>query len=634
MSNELTMLPAPMLPATADQSVIADELVTDEGTFGRWPLADIRISKTNRKRFNQVKLDQLAASIKTKGVAQPILIRPVAPTADEPQLYEIVAGERRFRASIIAGMRTIPAMCRVLSDVEALELQILENLQRDNPHPLEEAEGYERLMMKHGYNADQLAEKLNKSRSYIYGRLKLCALNLEVRETFLDNEDALQASTALLIARIPLPKLQTKALNEILRPNGRVDDEPMSYRKAKEWLQKNYMLDLRKAIFLVDDSKLLKAAGSCNKCQKRAGNQPEVFEGVDPNLCTDPDCFKEKTAAHHDRLFANAMKQQLPVHEGAEAVATWGAIYRAGSDLVGDDTPLYTFERIAPHTGMSGTVSSRLKKAELPPIVAYVRSQDGVMEALYSRAAVQAAMEQAGLCKPQEAEQTSANAVDPDDADDIDAHGADEEAQVAGQDNRPTNAQLAQEATDKRISDYRSIRQHAWRKHGMSLQMIREVAKLLVRDPNNGLTLPDDLCPDLYKFSDRSDEGLCSYIDQAEYTEIEFIMMDLIIGNYLQVAAFELPDSHDDPGQVAIRAMMAEIKPDDTPSQDGSEAADQEPARITLKLKPKAQTPTSSAQSEGPIIKIKKHRAAVVPAAAWPFPTGGGEHKEPEETQS
>lgn len=315
-STALTLLPAPEMPATADAPIVVDELVTNAGEFGYFDLVDIRISKTNRKRFDLVKLNELAASIKTKGVAQPILLRPVEPTADEPQKYEIVAGERRFRAAIIAGLLKIPGMLRILTDAEALELQILENLQRDDPHPLEEAEGYERLMLERNYDVDQLAEKLSKSRSYVYGRLKLCALTTKVREQFL--EDKFSAATALLIARIPNPALQVKAAKEVSTLDWQ--GNPMSYRQQKSLLRDRFMLDLKNAVFPIKDAALLADVGSCVECPKRSGNQQEAFEGEKhENLCTDPDCFAEKTAAHSKKAKQKAEARGQSVISGDEA---------------------------------------------------------------------------------------------------------------------------------------------------------------------------------------------------------------------------------------------------------------------------------------------------------------------------
>jgi ParB/RepB/Spo0J family partition protein len=315
-TDALTILPPPQIPAPTDQPIVVDELVIDAGQFGYFNLVDIRISKTNRKRFSQVKLEELAASIKAKGVAQPILIRPVVPTENEPQQYEIVAGERRFRASIMAGLPTIPAMLRTLSDVEALELQILENLQRDDPHELEEAEGYERLMFERNYTVDQLADKLKKSRSYIYGRLKLCALTSSVREQFLDG--VFTAATALLIARIPNPALQVKAAKEVSATDWQ--GNPMSYRAQRDLLRQRFMLDLKNAVFPIRDAALLTEVGSCIECPKRSGNQPDAFEGEKhENLCTDPDCFAEKTAAHSKKAKQKAEARGQTVISGDEA---------------------------------------------------------------------------------------------------------------------------------------------------------------------------------------------------------------------------------------------------------------------------------------------------------------------------
>lgn len=633
MSHSLTTLDAPSVPTLADQPIVVDELVFADGSrFGHYNLAHIRISRTNRKRFNLQKLNELAASIRVKGLAQPILIRPVKPTKGEPQTYEIVAGERRFRACIIAGLTSIAAFVRVLSDVEALELQILENLQRDNPHPLEEAEGYERLMMAHGYTADQLAETLDKSRSYIYGRLKLCALNLEVRDIFLDNEDVFPASTALLIARIPLPALQTKAAREILHPTGKQDDEPMSFRKAKDWLQKNYMLDLGKAVFQLKDAKLLRAAGSCNACPKRAGNQPEVFEGIDANVCTDPDCYKEKTARHYDQMVEIALKNKLPVHEGEAASKLYGEIYRAGSALVAADTPLYTFERVAPKTRMEGDVARYIKKEARPTAVALVKGGNGIAEELYDRGAIQALLEAVGACEPAEVRAArQANEV-ADLKRGIESKQPATKSQQKAAAERDYRAQEddAKAATNARVDLYKALRQS---QTGFTLTMVREVAKYLVRDEHNGYCLPDDLIGDLYAFDGSSDKALCEYIDQAEFGQVELIIMDLVFGEQLHIHPSDM-NSGPTLGQQVIDTMARAEKIDIADSL--SEQADQQsaeaeqpvqpesapPGRGTLKLKSKPAT--AAEPSQGPVIRVKQNRAASIqpPAVAWPYPSG------------
>lgn len=146
-------------------------------------LEAIVASKTNpRKHFDAAALKELAESIAKHGVLQAILVRPNG--ADGK--FELVAGERRWRAAKLAQLDRIPVTVRELSDTEALELQVVENLQRTDLHPLEEAEGYESLMKcQHAdgrtYTADEIAAKVGKSRSYVYSRLKYTALCKEAR---------------------------------------------------------------------------------------------------------------------------------------------------------------------------------------------------------------------------------------------------------------------------------------------------------------------------------------------------------------------------------------------------------------------------------------------------------------------
>ena len=127
--------------------------------------------------------------------------------------FEIVAGERRWRASREAGLDTIPAIVRTLDDSQVLEIQLVENLHREGLHELEEAEGYEILMQQHHYDIEQLVAKVGRSRAYVYARLKLLALDKKSRDAFYAGK--LTAATALLLARIPVPALQQEALKAI-----------------------------------------------------------------------------------------------------------------------------------------------------------------------------------------------------------------------------------------------------------------------------------------------------------------------------------------------------------------------------------------------------------------------------------
>lgn len=242
-----------------------------------------------RKSFNKERLDELTASVKAKGVLQPLVVRS---NADG---FEIVCGARRYRAAKAAALTEIPAIVRELTDGEVLEVAVIENLQRDDVHPLEEAEGYERLLKLPGYTADSIAEKVGKSRAYVYAQLKLCALSPAARQAFYDGK--LSKSTALLVARIPVAKLQEKAAKEISEPDHRGDGLP--YRQAMEHIHRNYMLRLKEAPFMTTDPKLLPKVGACGECPKRTGNQLELFEDVgSADVCTDPACFSSKREAH------------------------------------------------------------------------------------------------------------------------------------------------------------------------------------------------------------------------------------------------------------------------------------------------------------------------------------------------
>jgi ParB/RepB/Spo0J family partition protein len=293
-------------------------------------------SKTNpRKRFNEDKLNELAASIKTQGVLQPLLVRRMPFDAQHPDAekffnhYEIVAGERRYRAAKLTDLIEVPCFVRELTDLQVLHAQVIENLQRDDLHPLEEAEGYEKLMKEHGATADSLAAEIGKSKAYIYARLKLCDLCTEARTAFFSNE--LDASTALLIARIPVQKLQIQAVKKITEKSeydgmrSRKGDKIYSYRAAREILQNEYMTDLSTATFPVDDATLLVKAGACSSCLKRTGNQPELFDDVNSkDVCTDTVCFAMKRTAHILRIQKEAEEKGHAVLIGKEAKKIFG----------------------------------------------------------------------------------------------------------------------------------------------------------------------------------------------------------------------------------------------------------------------------------------------------------------------
>ncbi|MCB9948568.1 MAG: ParB/RepB/Spo0J family partition protein [Rhodospirillaceae bacterium] len=132
-----------------------------------------------RRRFDEAEMDSLAASIREQGVLQPLLVRPLA---DDPGRYQIVAGERRWRAAQRAQCHEVPVVVRALSDGEALQIALIENVQRQDLSPIEEAEGYQRLIADFGHTQDALAQAVGKSRSHIANTVRLLSLPASVRE--------------------------------------------------------------------------------------------------------------------------------------------------------------------------------------------------------------------------------------------------------------------------------------------------------------------------------------------------------------------------------------------------------------------------------------------------------------------
>jgi len=153
-----------------------------------------------RRRFEEADLDALAESIRTRGVMQPLLVRTVADAADR---FEIVAGERRWRAAQRAGLHELPVIVCPLSDSEALEVALIENVQRQDLSPLEEAEGYRRLIDEFGHTQEALATALGRSRSHVANLLRLLGLPEPVRALLEGGQLSAGHARALLGARDP-----------------------------------------------------------------------------------------------------------------------------------------------------------------------------------------------------------------------------------------------------------------------------------------------------------------------------------------------------------------------------------------------------------------------------------------------
>ena len=167
----------------------------------RLPVSSIIANRANpRREFDTAQLEELTNSIREKGVMQPLLVRP----SEDPAIFEIIAGERRWRAAQRAGLHEVPVIVREVDDKEALELAIIENVQRVDLNPLEEAQGYEQLIEQFDYTQQDLAQVIGKSRSHVANTMRLLKLPLDVRDMVSRGELTAGHARTLITAEDPM----------------------------------------------------------------------------------------------------------------------------------------------------------------------------------------------------------------------------------------------------------------------------------------------------------------------------------------------------------------------------------------------------------------------------------------------
>jgi ParB family chromosome partitioning protein len=266
-------------------------------------------SKTNPRRvFEDAALKELASTIRTQGVLSPLLVRPVTENG-----FEIVFGARRYRAAQLAEQDTVPVRIKQMTDAEVIEAQLIENLQRRDVHPLEEAQGFRALLDldEPKYSIEQIAARTGKSPSYIAARLKLTELVPAVVEAFY--KDEIGVGHALLLAKLQQTQ-QEQALPHCFREDWSGVSKNRSIllpvRNLQFWIEQNVMLILKDAPFNKRDAQLIPAAGSCADCPKRTGHNKLLFSDLGKqDACSDPGCYQSKVSAHVAQ--AIAAKPQL-----------------------------------------------------------------------------------------------------------------------------------------------------------------------------------------------------------------------------------------------------------------------------------------------------------------------------------
>lgn len=172
-----------------------------------------------RKAFNEDALAELADSIKQYGVIQPILVQK------RNKYYEIIAGERRWRAAKLAGLKEVPVVIKDYSEQEIVEIALIENIQREDLNPIEEAQAYKRLLNEYNLNQDEVAERVSKSRSAVANSMRLLKLSEEVQNMLID--DLISSGHARTLLAIEDEKLQVEIAEKIM-------DEKLSVRETEK----------------------------------------------------------------------------------------------------------------------------------------------------------------------------------------------------------------------------------------------------------------------------------------------------------------------------------------------------------------------------------------------------------------
>lgn len=248
-------------------------------------LTDIVVKTNTRKFFNEKKLNELIDSVREKGVIQPILLRPLPENK-----YELVCGGRRYRAGSAvmkenALRDSIPAVIRNLTDDEVLELQIIENLHREDIHFMEEAIGFKELMDFKKFSQEEIAKRIGKSVSYVAQRLQLNKLNDDFQKSAYDGR--MNFTVALKVSTFTEADQKMLWKEEFKDEKGKIE--------ITNAMMKKYIGDLNDAPFDTKNTELIKAVGACTSCQHNSAANTSLFpESANDAKCMNRECFMKK----------------------------------------------------------------------------------------------------------------------------------------------------------------------------------------------------------------------------------------------------------------------------------------------------------------------------------------------------
>ena len=277
---------------------------------------------------------ELVESVKAQGILSALLVRPSKGVKHE---FRLVAGHRRLAAALAAGLTTVPCIVKEMTDEEAATAQMVENLQREDLTPLEEAEAFKR-MMDVGMTHVDIAAKVAKSRVYVYQRLRLVTLSPKVKKALAAGTLSVNYAIEMLV--LPSHAAQEKVLEAVLEDYSKIRN-----RKDLRKIIGDNQFDLAKAPFSRKDEALVPKAGACLNCAKRTGAQADLLDDTGKvDLCLDGTCYAAKLKAHGAQLVAKFEAEGKTVLCGDEAKKFsplqrgMTAIHESDFDLAGDGT--------------------------------------------------------------------------------------------------------------------------------------------------------------------------------------------------------------------------------------------------------------------------------------------------------
>lgn len=324
-----------------------------ETKIENWGLDKIKPGKSNpRTDFNEEALAELSESVATHGILQPIVTRPdwcigkspaeiaqINGNAPATVFLEIVAGERRYRAAVKAKLGTAPVSIRLFSDQDVLEIHLIENLQRENLDPFEEAAGYRQLLdLKDAsggpvHTVKSIAARVHKDRARVYHRMKLLNVPSSLRTAV---RNGVSVRVAEMVGEIPTKEMREAAAAEVLKPtNPSYGVGPLTVLQTRDLIETRFNRQLSAAQFDQKDPTLVPVmqddqtgerigGGACTDCPRRTGNMEELKGKTKrPDVCTNPQCFSLKTNAHFARLMETVVADGKKILTDDEAFETF-----------------------------------------------------------------------------------------------------------------------------------------------------------------------------------------------------------------------------------------------------------------------------------------------------------------------